>query len=123
MPLERPDAAELVEAVSEFLEREVAPRLEGQPAFHLRVARNVLAIVGRELESGEAMAKAEHERLVRLLGEDGTLVELNAALARRLREGQLGEARQEILSHLRETVRDKLKLANPRYLAAAEEQG
>ena len=43
MPIDRPDAAELVTAVREHLGEHVAPLLEGQPAFHLLVALNALA--------------------------------------------------------------------------------
>ena len=51
---QRPDARELVEAVREFLEREVQPRLEGSTAFHARVAVNVLAIVEFDVD-GESV--------------------------------------------------------------------
>jgi len=45
----RPTVAELVEAVTEYLEASVMPQAEGAARFEARVARNVLAIVGREL--------------------------------------------------------------------------
>jgi aminoglycoside phosphotransferase (APT) family kinase protein len=57
-PHGRPTAAELLEAVREFLTGQVMPATSGQLAFHARVAANVLAIVGRELELGPPPAGA-----------------------------------------------------------------
>jgi aminoglycoside phosphotransferase (APT) family kinase protein len=51
-PHGRPTAAELLEAVREFLAGQVMPATSGQLSFHARVAANVLGIVARELELG-----------------------------------------------------------------------
>ena len=48
-PFGRPTAAELVEAVREYLEASVMERSEGGARFEARVARNALAVVEREL--------------------------------------------------------------------------
>ena len=58
MPIDRPTAAELLAAVREHLIENLAPTLEGQPAFHLRVATNALAIVERTMAEGAAMDEA-----------------------------------------------------------------
>jgi len=116
MPTDRPTAAELVEAVREFLTAHVAPNVDGQLAFHARVAANALAIVERELAQGAAMNEAELARLVALLGRDGDLETLNRELAQRIRSGALDDRRAEVLAHLRQICADKLALANPRYL-------
>lgn len=113
---DRPTAAELVEAVVEFLDRDVAPRLEGRDAFQLRIARNVLGIVQRELELGDAFDVAERERLATLLGHDGSTRELEAELARGIRDGSIDSQADAVLEHLRATVRAKLLIANPKYL-------
>ena len=44
-PHDAPSAAELVEAVREWLERDVMAATEGRLRFHARVAVNVLSIV------------------------------------------------------------------------------
>lgn len=115
-----PTAAELVEAVREFLERDVFPELTGRRRFHTRVAMNVLGIVERELLLGGEADANERERLGRLLpgGDvgDRSLVELNAELAAAIRDDTLGASRAELVAHLRETLRDKLAIANPRYI-------
>ena len=116
MPTDRPNAAELVEAVSEFLTDHVAPNVEGQLAFHTRVAVNALAIVERTLAQGGAMDAAELTRLNDLLQQDGDLAELNAELARAIRAGEMDGCKEALLAHLRLTAADKIALANPRYL-------
>ena len=116
MPTDRPNAAELVEAVREFLEDHVSPNVEGQLAFHVRVAANALAIVERTYSLGEAMDAAELERLKHLLDQDGNLSELNTELCRAIRTGEMDDQREALLEHLRRTAEDKITLANPRYL-------
>jgi len=112
-----PTAAELVEAVREFLDAEIFPAVEGRKRFHTRVSVNVLAIVQRELELGPAADANERARLDALMPDaDGSLVELNAELAARIREDTLTAGRRELLDHLRATARDKLAIANPKYL-------
>jgi hypothetical protein len=114
-----PTAAELVDAVREFLERDVHPQASGATRFHSRVAMNVLAIVKRELDLGPAADAAERARLQRLLpdvGADASLRDLNAALAARIRDRSFGTERDAVVAHLRATVRDKLAIANPRHL-------
>ena len=117
MPTDRPTAAELVEAVREFLTDHVAPNVEGQLAFHTRVAVNALAIVERTMAEGGAMDAAELVRLKALLHHrDGDLGALNGVLVQAIRGGYMDDKRREVLDHLRQTAADKLALANPRYL-------
>jgi hypothetical protein len=117
MPIDRPNALELLEAVRQHLVENLAPTLAGQPAFHLRVATNALAIVERTMIEGAAMDRAELIRLQNLLGGDGDLLDLNQRLSEKIRTEDLGAQKEAVLAHLRETVTDKLRLANPRYLA------
>lgn len=114
---DRPTAAELLEAVSEFLERDVMA-LPGRVGFHGRVARNVVDIVRRELEQSPAADAAEREGLARLLGDDcpDDLRQANARLAALIRSGALEDRRDEVLDRLRRTTADKLRIANPREL-------
>jgi Domain of unknown function (DUF6285) len=109
-PHDVPTAAQLVEAVREFLEGDVAAATEGRVRFHVRVAANVCAIVERELALGPAQAAAAGERLAALGVAD------DAALAAAIRAGDLDDRYAEVAAAVRQTVWDKLLVANPKYL-------
>jgi hypothetical protein len=114
---DRPTAAELLEAVREFVERDVmgADELPARVAFHARVAVNALAIVERELTLGPELDAAERRRLADLLGHDGALDDLTAELSRRIRDGSLDDRRDVVVEHLRASVQAKLAVAHPGY--------
>jgi len=113
---DRPTAAELTEAVREFLERDVMPAVDGRVAFHTRVAVNALRMIERELTLAPELDAADHERLRTLLGHDGTIRDLTVELARRIRDGSLDQQRADVVAAVRETVQAKLRVANPGYL-------
>jgi hypothetical protein len=109
-PHDAPTAAQLVEAVREFLEADVLGATEGRVQFHTRVAINVLRMVQRELEAGPGPAEAHAERLAALGVAD------DAELAAAIRSGALDDRYDEVKAAVWATVRDKLAVANPRYL-------
>jgi hypothetical protein len=123
MSQDRPTAAELVDAVREFLEGQVMPKLEGHTAFHLRVAINALGIVERELSFAPGFDRAEHQRLVEILGHDGELDTLNHELSARIRAGDFDDLPPALAKHLMTTVLDKLAIANPRYTLYLRHRG
>ena len=110
----RPNAADLLAGVIDYLERELMPILEGRHRFHVRVAANALAIVKREMELGPGLGAAERSRLAALLGEDGTLDTLNRELARRIRDGEIADE-GKLIEHLRHSVADALTINNPKW--------
>jgi hypothetical protein len=112
---DRPTAQELVQAVREYLEHDVVPGTEGRLSFHARVAANVLAMVERELDLGPALDAHEQLRLERLLGHEGSITDLTAELARRIRDGSLDARRGDVVELLRASVLAKLAVANPTY--------
>jgi Domain of unknown function (DUF6285) len=132
---DRPTAAELLDAVRGFLETDVIPASEGRNKFHTRVAVNVLSIVSRELALEPLHRKSEWQRLERILGsapmpEEGValreaLAQRTERLCERIRRGEAdhGETRQRVLQHVRETVREKLAIANPGLLREPGEGG
>ncbi len=115
---DRPTAPELLEAVREFLERDVmsADTLSGRVRFHARVAANVLDIVERELRLGARLDQAVRSRLAALLGHDGEVDDLLTELASGIRDGSLDDRGDEVVASVRESVRAKLEVANPRHL-------
>ena len=129
---DRPTIAELLDAVRGFLEQDALGALEGTAKFHARVAANVLAIAGRELELEPLHLAAEWRRLDALLGEAAAPADLaglresvrarTEALCERIRRGDADEGafRTAVLAHVRATVREKLAVANPKLLAAED---
>ena len=118
MAQDRPTAAELLAAIGDFLREEATPALdkaEPRLGFQMRVAANALAILEREARLGPAADAREQARLAKLLGRDGSLVELNRALARQLREGTRDERDAPLMKHLEATVADKIAIANPKW--------
>jgi Domain of unknown function (DUF6285) len=113
-PHDIPSAAELLDAVAEFLASDVLPATEGRVRFHVRVAANVVGMVARELVLGPAQAAAHASRL-EALG-----VHSDAELAAAIRSGALDGRAQEVRDAVRATVADKLAVANPGYLAGDE---
>ncbi len=97
MTLDRPTAAELVEAVHEFLADEVLPSAtDHRLKFRTLVAMNALAIARRELESAASS------------GDEDV-----AELAVRIRAGDVPE---NVLPRLKAHVEAKLRVSNPSYL-------
>ena len=120
MASDRPDAAELLDAIREFLERDVMAATEGRVQFHTRVAINGLNMVTRELRMDPTVAAEERKRVAAILGHDGTPADLERELAARIRDGSLDASQDDVRAHVRAAVRNKLLLANPDYLPGDE---
>src|SRR4051812_45323643 len=103
MTQDRPDTAELVAAVREFLEGDVMAATEGRVQFHTRVAVNVLNIVERELQLGPQLEPGEQARAAALLGHDGDAAVLERDLAAAIRSGALDDRIDEVRAHVRAT--------------------
>jgi hypothetical protein len=113
--MDQPSMRELVEAVRDFIEQRAIAELKGHTAFHARVAANALSIVVRELANGGPSGEAERERLKRLLGRDGSLLDLNRELCQRIRAGEIGFETNGLAEHLTITTRDKVAIDQPNY--------
>lgn len=112
-PHDAPTAAQLAEAVREWLENQVMPNVSGAMQFHARVAVNVLAMVEREIELGPEQGVRHAAGLAALGCTD------DADLARRIRAGEFeadGAIRAEVEAFVFDSVVDKLRVANPKYL-------
>ena len=100
---DRPDAAELIEAVFEFLAEEVLPQADDHRLkFRTLVAMNALGIARRELEASNTVS----------LG-----LERLAELAASIRADGADPA---LLDELRAHVAEKLRISNPAYLEKYE---
>jgi hypothetical protein len=94
---DRPTAAELLATITDYLDGEVLPNVEGTLRYHTLVAANLARILQREAVAYPAAVAAEREALAGLLGREepeqsddpvGELAALNAELAHLLRHGE-----------------------------------
>ena len=120
---DEPTPTELTKAVVDFLRDDIAPTLSGHNAFKLRVAINMLELVRRQLSLEEASDAAEAARLVRLLGMDGSLLELNRVLAGKIARGEVDLQTPGLFEHLWQTTMDKLAVDQPNYASYRREVG
>jgi hypothetical protein len=126
---ERPNKLVLLNAISRFLVEEVRPAL-ADPRLNFRalIAAHLASVVVSELTSDEEAVTRELARLGRIFPDaapppTGSLearrafaAELNARLATELRESTRPAADlAEIASLLRESLREKLAIENPRF--------
>jgi hypothetical protein len=109
-----PKAEELTLAVSRWLE-DIRPGLDPRNAFLSRVAANILAVVTRELQSGEAVQAQAAERLTGLLGHGGGYAELTVELCEQLRTGAMDAATPGLLPALRANTLEQLAIDQPGY--------
>lgn len=116
----QPSPSELIGAVIEYLAMTVRPALSGYARFESLIAIRLLQTAAAEYEHGAELRERQRERLAGLLGHDGELHELEAELAGRIRDGELGvRGRPALLGALRAAAREQLEIANPGYLRDA----
>ena len=119
---DEPTPVELTKSVADFLQSDIAPLIEGHQAFKLRVAINILDLVTRQLTQEEGSDAAEVGRLCALLGLDGSVTDLNRALADRIAKGEVDLATPGLPEHLWATTMDKLAVDQPNYASYKREQ-
>jgi len=114
---DQPTPSEVLGAVAQFLKTVVAAETTGATSFQARVAANALEMMKRELDLAPADDAAELARLKALLGEDGTLTELNTRLADQIAAGVLDLSSPGLKDHLWATTLAKLAVDQPTYAA------
>ena len=120
---DEPTPTELIKAVADFLRTEITPAIKGHNAFKLRVGINALDLVTRQLALQGPGEAAEAVRLKALLGMDGSLMELNRALAGKIASGEVDLETPGLKEHLWQTTMDKLAVDQPNYAAYKRELG
>ncbi len=130
---DNPRAPELLEAIGDFLMKEIMPFVKDEEALAYKtlVSWNMLGVVSREFREGESSARAEYGRLAKLLGREETpapnypellaqLEDLNQQLAGQIRAEGYSRDRAEVWNAVKEGLREKLRVSNPRFGAGAE---
>jgi hypothetical protein len=114
---DQPTPSEVIGAVARFLKEVVAAETTGATSFQARVAANALEMMRRELDLAPTEDAAELARLKALLGEDGSLLELNQRLADQIAAGALDLATPGLKDHLWAVTLAKLAVDQPTYAA------
>ena len=121
----RPEAAELMSAVRDFLKTEIVPTLtDARLKFRTLVAINALGILEREHQLEEGFLRAELTELSSLLELDArapdsleglrvAVTALNSDLAERIRAGH---APMDVFETLKRAAVNKLRVSSPMYL-------
>ena len=120
---DEPTPTELIKAVADFLRTEIVPAIKGHNAFKLRVGINALDLVTRQIALEGPADAAEAARLKQVLGTDGSLMELNRALAEKIANGELDLDTPGLKAHLWQTTMDKLAVDQPNYASYKRELG
>jgi hypothetical protein len=120
---DEPTPAELIKAVADFLRDDIAPVISGHNAFKLRVSINALDLVTRQLTLEQGSDAAEVTRLAQLLGKQGSLAELNRALADQIAKGEVDLQTAGLSDHLWQTTLAKLAVDQPNYGSYKRELG
>ena len=120
---DEPTPEELIKAVADFLRNDIAPEISGHLAFKLRVSINALDLVTRQIAMEQGSDAAEIARLSQLLAMQGSLGELNRALADRIAKGEVDLRTPGLADHLWQTTMDKLAVDQPNYASYRRELG
>ena len=112
---DEPHPTEILAAVAAFLRTTAIPEMTAHTGFQARVAANALDLVTRQITLAPASDEAEMTRLTGLLGQQGSLAELNGILADQIAAGDLTLDSAGMLGHLRATTLAKLAVDQPTY--------
>lgn len=123
----RPNAQELLAIARDTFAAEILPALPEKRRYTGLMIANAMAIALREIEAGEAPARAEFDRFRELFSEpsrplagealNAALAGYNLRLAKEIRAGRFdGRERAAMLEHLRRTAAEKLAVSNPKAL-------
>lgn len=113
--LDDPNPIEILEVVAAMIRDQLVPQLPPDAVFHARVAANAIDLVRRQLESGEALEQASHERLQSLLGREGKAADLEQELSQRIRSGSLTADSPGLIEHLMAVTMAKMSVDQPSY--------
>lgn len=115
MSRDRPDVAEIIRTVDEFV-AQIVEHLDPQGRYDALCARYLLGIVERELQHGVRMDSIELQRIETFLGETGTLHELTEKLASSIRAGVYDSRWDEVSDLVLGQIIHKVAVSRPEQL-------
>ena len=119
--IDAPHGADMLDAVARLLRDTLIPQLPADTVFQARVAANAIDLVAREMRLGGTAQTDATTRLKALLTLDASLPELEAELASRIHEGQVGADTPGLMDHLWATTLAKMAIDQPSYASYRRE--
>ncbi len=116
---DRPTGEDLLGIIARIEDGDPSIRLPEDGRYKELMIANARAIAGRQKESGDGPERREREDLARILATEGSLGDLNRALAAAIRQGDYdpGTADFDALGdHLWRTVLERVRESNPKAL-------
>lgn len=108
----QPPPENLLATVGEYLD-DLRGRVDAGDQFRLRVSVHLLGIAERQLARGDEVDARERQALTALLGEGGSLEDLNRKLCSRIRAGGFDDRWDELLVTLNGIVADEVNIVAP----------
>lgn len=127
---DRPGSTVLLEAIQDFLMKEVMPFVRENDALSYKtlVSWNMLGVVAREIKSGESKLGDEIARLSRYLGREQSISatltyqekmeickELNTQFSEKIRKEKLSLEDSEAWNLAKKSLEEKIEISNPRF--------
>lgn len=119
---DQPTPIEILRAVKQFLQDEVAPQLDATRHYRLKVATNAISLIERQLAEPPVAAQEEQARLEALTGEidvsheaPPSLYDLNNKLCALIRHRHIAFDDIKLRTHLLATTFAKLDVDQPHY--------
>tara|TARA_A100001234_G_scaffold189464_1_gene175092 strand:- start:2091 stop:2435 length:345 start_codon:yes stop_codon:yes gene_type:complete len=109
---DRPTSRELLEAVIDFIKAEIkADSHHANKKFKFQIVLNILYIVKREVETGEAINEKFTELGSSLIGEDFTIEKLS----QKIRNKEFNLEDKDLIDFLYDLSEQKIRVDNPKY--------
>ena len=126
---DRPSAPDLMDAIADFLMKDVMPLVKEQDAvaYKTLVSWNMLGVMARELREGEGHVNEELKRLHDLIADTGgnsprtqldkqrQVRELNVRLAEKIKTEKIADPASPAWKHVKQTLIENLAVSNPRF--------
>lgn len=119
--LDHPTGADILDSVSRLLRDTLMPALPADLVFQARVAANAIDLVAREIRLAPGADQEAQSRLAALLSMTGALDDLEAQLASRIRNGEMGLQTPGLFAHLMATALSKMAVDQPSYQSYRQE--
>ena len=112
MIFDKPNSADLLEAISHFLNTKIKSEVPAHLAFKLRIVDNVLNIVIREIEKGDELSNEVINLLQSLIESDTQSIE---TLASMIKDEKIDLEDQDLKDLLVTLSKNKITVDNPNY--------